>query len=44
MVTRFFFVDPAAAPQIEDECKKFCKFAGLNTVCVVGGQDIEAQV
>lgn len=30
-------------PQIEEECKKFCKFAGLNTVCVVGGQDIEAQ-
>lgn len=29
--------------QIEEECKKFCKFAGLNTVCVVGGQDIEAQ-
>ncbi|CAM9400317.1 unnamed protein product [Pylaiella littoralis] len=31
------------AIQIEEECKKFCKFAGLNTVCVVGGQDIEAQ-
>ena len=31
-------------PQIEEECKKFCKFAGLNTVCVVGGQDIETQV
>lgn len=29
--------------QIEEECKKFCKFAGLNTVCVVGGQDIEQQ-
>ncbi|CAM9318730.1 unnamed protein product [Scytosiphon promiscuus] len=31
------------AIQIEEECKKFCKFAGLNTVCVVGGQDIEQQ-
>lgn len=29
--------------QIEEECIKFCKYAGLKTVCVVGGQDIEAQ-
>lgn len=34
---------PRCPHQIEEECKKFCKFAGLNTVCVVGGQDIEAQ-
>lgn len=34
---------PLTPLQIEEECKKFCKFAGLNTVCVVGGQDIEAQ-
>ncbi|CAN0341873.1 unnamed protein product, partial [Discosporangium mesarthrocarpum] len=31
------------ALQIEEECIKFCKFSGLRTVCVVGGQDIEAQ-
>lgn len=31
------------AIQIEEECIKFCKYAGLKTVCVVGGQDIEAQ-
>ncbi|CAM9802029.1 unnamed protein product [Ascophyllum nodosum] len=32
-----------ALQQIEEECKKFCKFAGLKTVCVVGGQNIETQ-
>eukprot|EP00611_Tribonema_gayanum_P031400 TRINITY_DN906_c0_g1_i6.p1 TRINITY_DN906_c0_g1~~TRINITY_DN906_c0_g1_i6.p1 ORF type:complete len:809 (-),score=338.54 TRINITY_DN906_c0_g1_i6:292-2574(-) len=31
------------AQQIEEECKKFAKFTGLRTACVVGGQDIEAQ-
>lgn len=38
---RFFRV---GANQIEEECIKFCKYAGLKTVCVVGGQDIETQV
>jgi ATP-dependent RNA helicase DDX23/PRP28 len=31
------------ALQIEEECKKLCKYTGFDTVCVVGGQAIEEQ-
>ena len=44
LVLFFLFCFLVDAEQIEEECKKFCKFAGLKTVCVVGGQNIETQV